>query len=492
MSDRPPQPEPFIRGCLFSSLGDTPYPRANPADAEHLPADVWAAAQVPASVRLELVGDAQAVDIQYRTATGDLGYRGNAAGSTFAAFRGGQKVAEEEAVLGDGLVRLFIPGEPFRPAVIYLPEGMMPTIYSITPLGGTIEPAAMQPRWLVYGDAVAQGWLSSSPSMAWPAVVARKLGLDLCNLGYAGSARAETTSAALLADTPAEAITVAYGINCWNRIPHSTGLMAESIRAFLGVVRSGHPTIPVVVLSPLLRPDAETVPNRLGATMADLRVAMEEAVRECMAAGDNNLFLVEGGSAVGEADLADNVYPGDEGHKRIAAAVGKHLSPLMPTLRQAAESRWTALAGKPLPRPNADGSVVPGVSSARGVSMRSILGLDNPPGSPARAMSASAPAPTWVPPAPAPAHQNPMVVGGTASGTASGTAPVIGAAPAPQTGTVASGVPSTPPVSVAPAVTDAAPSLPPPPPPPSLSSMVSNLAPKLVNDAEARQHQPQR
>ena len=35
----------------------------------------------------------------------------------------------------------------------------------------------------------------------------------------------------------------------------------------------------MVVASPVLRPDAEATPNRLGATLVDLRAAMEEAVR---------------------------------------------------------------------------------------------------------------------------------------------------------------------------------------------------------------------
>jgi lysophospholipase L1-like esterase len=460
-------------------------------------------------VRLELVGDAQAVDIHYRTATGDLGYRGAAAGSTFTVFRGGQKVAEEEAVLGEGLLRLFIPGEPFRPAIIYLPEGMLPTIESITPLGGAIEPASMQPRWLVYGDAVAQGWLASSPSMAWPSVVARKLGLDVCNLAYAGSAHGEIPSAALLADTPAEGITIAYGVNCWNRIPHSAGLMAETIRAFLGVVRSGHPDTPVVVLSPLLRPDAESVPNRLGATMADLRVAMEEAVRECMAAGDNNLFLVEGGTVVGAGDLADGVYPADEGHKRIAAAVGKHLSPLMPALRKAADERWAAFAGRPVPR-SADGALPPGVGVARGISMRSILGLDEPPASapptrvpaPLPPLVAPIPAPGapgvarpsnglaapssgWAHPAPPLLPPNPTVMGGSSPNPV-GTAPVIGAVTT-QGGTEASGAPvgegaspGTPTVSGV------------LPPPPSLVNMVSGFAPRVIPADESPSHEARR
>ncbi len=125
VSVRPPQPEPFLRGAPYLAAGDDPYPRADPADTPRLPADTWHSALIPAGVRFELVGDAEAVDIAYRTTSGNLGYRGDGAGVTFSVWRGGSNVWSEEAVLGDGLVRLPLGSSPSgAPATIYLPEGM--------------------------------------------------------------------------------------------------------------------------------------------------------------------------------------------------------------------------------------------------------------------------------------------------------------------------------------------------------------------------------
>lgn len=344
MSARPEQPEPFIRGCLYPGLSGVAYPRANPAESEHVPSDVWQAAQIPAGVRLEIVGEAQAVRIFYQTTTANFGYRGEGAGCTFSIYRSGQKIAEEEAVLGNGVVQLPLTGEPSRPAVIYLPEGMRPIIRGVEAVGGAIEPAPRQPRWLCFGDATTQGWLASSPALAWPAVNARKLGLDLCNLGYAGSVRTDPAAGIGLADTPAELITISLGVNAWGRFPHTPAMCAEEVRGLISLVRSGHRDSPIVVLSPLLRPDAEDTANRLGATLTELRIAMEEAVRERMIAGDVRLHLVEGSTIVSQSDLADGIYPGDDGHIRIAAAVGKVISPLVAELRDRAEARWAAEA----------------------------------------------------------------------------------------------------------------------------------------------------
>ena len=169
MTSRPEQPEPFIRGAAYPATGEVPYPRANPADTPRLPADIWHAASVPVGVRLELVGDAQAIDIAYRTTSGNLGYRGDGAGVTFSVWRDGSNVWEEEAVLGDGLIRLTLGTVAAdKPAIIYLPEGMQPLIQSLTAVKGEITPAPALPRWLAYGDWTTQGWIASGPSRDGP------------------------------------------------------------------------------------------------------------------------------------------------------------------------------------------------------------------------------------------------------------------------------------------------------------------------------------
>ena len=98
---------------------------------------------------------------------------------------------------------------------------------AITPSGGSIEPAPPQPRWLAYGDSVAEGWSAHAPAGAWPAVCGRQLGLDVVNLGYAGSARGEIASAEQIARVAADVLTVSHGTNCWTRTPHSAAMMRE-------------------------------------------------------------------------------------------------------------------------------------------------------------------------------------------------------------------------------------------------------------------------
>ena len=136
-------------------------------------------------------------------------------------------------------------------------------------------------------------------------------------------------------------VSIAFGLNNWSRVPHTAGLMSEEVRCFLAIVRKGHPDVPIVVVSPTARPDAEDSPNRVGATLAELRLAMEEAVLDWIGEGDKKLYLVEGLSVVDPEDLEDGIYPGDEGHRRLAAAVAKVLVPHLSELQEAARIRWT-------------------------------------------------------------------------------------------------------------------------------------------------------
>ncbi len=158
--------------------------------------------------------------------------------------------------------------------------------------------------------------------MAWPAIVGREHRLDVMNLGYAGAARGEIVSAEHVAGLDAAVISVTHGTNCWTRIPHSVGMFREGLAAFLQVVREGHPETPIVGSSPILRPDAETTENRLGATLQDLRAAMEEVVLDRIHAGDPWLELIPGRAIVTEDQLADAIHPNDEGHRALAAAIG--------------------------------------------------------------------------------------------------------------------------------------------------------------------------
>jgi lysophospholipase L1-like esterase len=322
--------EPYLRGCAWPAGELGAYPRCDPGPlGRRLPADTRASAALPVGVRLELEGACDEIEIAYRTQTRELGYRGAGAGTKFVLFRDGARVSEADAELGEGSVRLAAGGGDGR-VVVYLPEGMRPNVLGVRALGGALRPAPREPRWICYGDSIAEGWCASEPAGAWPHVAARAHALDVVNLGYAGAARGELASAEEIAQLPADVISIAHGTNCWTRTPHSGELLAAGLRAFLDLVRTGHPKTPIVAISPILRADAERVPNKLGATLADLRAAFEAVIEQRRAAGDGRLTLVRGFPLLPRERLPDGIHPDDAGHLQLARALG-------PVLRAAYE-----------------------------------------------------------------------------------------------------------------------------------------------------------
>ena len=130
---------------------DLPYPRADPADLDRLPGDTVGTARLPVGVRLEFVGTAEALELDYQTQTDDLGYRGEGAGTTFTLVTGDETVAVP-AHLGSGSARFALSRlarrDPDQPLVVYLPEGMRP---ASSP--SRAKPASSRPRRGVLGGS---------------------------------------------------------------------------------------------------------------------------------------------------------------------------------------------------------------------------------------------------------------------------------------------------------------------------------------------------
>jgi lysophospholipase L1-like esterase len=310
---RPLDPDEFVRG-LDPSLRLADATRIVPSVAAKLPVDTVGAGRVPAGVHLAMVGDASSVILTVRPGEATSAPAPTVA-DVFTAWSGDRVVARVPAAQE---VVIDLPPRSAHDVVsIYLPEPSGGVVVSMVALGGDLRPAPVGRRWVAYGDSITQGWSVSDVGLAWPSLVARRMGLDLVNLAFAGSARGELPAAVQVSGSGADLVTLSFGTNCWSSIPTDERHIAETMRLFLAVVREGLPDVPVVVVSPIVRPAAESTPNRFGATLHDLRVALEKAVT-VSAQTDGRLVLVPGRDLVDAADLVDGVHPGDAGQAAMA------------------------------------------------------------------------------------------------------------------------------------------------------------------------------
>ncbi|MEV4434399.1 GDSL-type esterase/lipase family protein [Streptomyces sp. NPDC049585] len=207
-----------------------------------------------------------------------------------------------------------------------------------------VEPLSGRGRrvWLHHGSSISQGSSALAPTGTWPAVAAALGGVELINLGLSGNALLDPFTAQAMRDTPADLLSVKIGINITNLDLMRLRAFAPAVHGFLDTIREGHPTTPLLVVSPLLCPIQEDTPGPLTAdidgpkvgfralgdpaepgrlTLTLIRQQLADVV-ERRAAEDPHLHYLDGRSLYGEADFAelplpDALHPDAAGHRRI-------------------------------------------------------------------------------------------------------------------------------------------------------------------------------
>ncbi|MFD3735087.1 GDSL-type esterase/lipase family protein [Streptomyces sp. NPDC058632] len=209
-----------------------------------------------------------------------------------------------------------------------------------------VEPAPDHGRrvWLHHGSSISHGSNASHPTAVWPALAAARGGVELVNLGFSGSALLDPFTARAMRDAPADLISLKIGTNLVNADVMRLRAFTPAVHGFLDTIREGHPTTPLLVVSPTLCPVQEDTPGPLapdfdGGTLRfkatgdpaeraagrlTLNVIRDELARivEQRAADDTNLHYLDGRDLYGEKDYAelplpDEIHPDPAGHRRI-------------------------------------------------------------------------------------------------------------------------------------------------------------------------------
>ncbi|MGW7265210.1 GDSL-type esterase/lipase family protein [Streptomyces sp. NPDC054842] len=208
-------------------------------------------------------------------------------------------------------------------------------------------PGNGRPVWLHHGSSISHGSDAAGPTSTWPALAASLGGVELINLGLGGSALLDPFTARALRDTPADVISVKIGINLVNTDVMRLRAFTPAVHGFLDTVREGHPTTPLLVVSPVLCPIHEDTPGPSGPDFTDLdqgrlrfralgdpaeraagkltlTVIRDELARivEQRSAEDPHLHYLDGRELYGAEDFAelplpDELHPDAATHRRM-------------------------------------------------------------------------------------------------------------------------------------------------------------------------------
>ncbi|MFI0781082.1 GDSL-type esterase/lipase family protein [Streptomyces sp. NPDC021212] len=247
-----------------------------------------------------------------------------------------------------GTVRFSGLPDRVKDVEIWLPYNEITELVALR-TDAAVEPVPEGRRrvWLHHGSSLSHGSDAESPSTTWPALAASLGGVELINLGLGGGALLDPFTARAMRDTPADLLSVKIGINLVNADLMRLRAFAPAVHGFLDTLREGHPTTPLLVVSPLYCPIHEDTPgpcapdfSRISEERFQFRATGDPAERAAgkltltvvrdelarivrqRAADDPHLHYLDGRDLYGEADFAelplpDQLHPDAATHRRI-------------------------------------------------------------------------------------------------------------------------------------------------------------------------------
>lgn len=258
-----------------------------------------------------------------------------------------------ELVRGEADTLLFddlAPGT--KTCELWLPHNAFVELRSLVVDDGTsIEaaPTDTRRRWVHYGSSISHCMEAEEPAGTWPAVAARLVGMSLRNLGVGGQCHLDQFVARTIRDLPeADIVSIKTGINIVNLDSMRERVFAPALHGFLDTIRERRPDVPIVAISPIYCPSAETRPGptipdgegkfvtidgfeqfRNGSlSLVRIREIIAEVVETRRVAGDTALHYVDGLTLFGADDahdLPDDLHPNPAGYRRM----GERFAPVL-------------------------------------------------------------------------------------------------------------------------------------------------------------------
>ncbi len=168
-----------------------------------------------------------------------------------------------------------------------------------------------------YGSSITQGGCAGKVGSCYSNILCRRLDAAQINLGFSGNGRGEPLMAEYIASLSMSAFVLDYDHNA-----PTPEHLAQTHEPFYWIIREAQPELPILLVS---RPDYDKFPEDSAIRRDIIRQTYEKA----LAAGDANVYFIDGETLFGESDrdlcTVDGTHPTDLGFLRMA----DHLEPVL-------------------------------------------------------------------------------------------------------------------------------------------------------------------
>ena len=314
--------------------------------------------RMPSGVRVQLLTDATEISLEALTTTfrfedgepAAVPFQLQVGETLFTDFmaRGHYIKPDQSAPNGFELVRgesdevrfVDLPkGEKY--CEIWLPHNAYVTLQCLNINDGASLmplPTETRKRWVHYGSSISHCMEAKLPSETWPAVAARRAGLSLMSFGVGGQCHLDQFMARTIRDQDCDFISMKIGINIINLDSMKERVFTPAMHGFLDTIREKKPLTPILVISPIYCPSAETRPgptipdssgkfqtnestlNSGSMNLMRVREILHDLVERRSAQGDENLSYFNGLELFDEEDridLPDDLHPNPAGYIRM-------------------------------------------------------------------------------------------------------------------------------------------------------------------------------
>ena len=246
------------------------------------------------------------------------------------------KTARAEAGLQEFECEILVaPTSKMRSYTLNLPlyNGLLSLLVGLDAEAELLEPVSRSDQPLVfYGTSIMQGGCASRPGMCYSTIVGRKLGREVLNYGFSGNGRGEPEVATYLSRVKNPGL---YFIDHQANV--SPDDMRKTLPEFIAILRNAHPEVPIVIKSKVRYAieyfyDVEGFENEAWLKRRESRDFMKQYVAEQTAAGDANIYFMEGEDIQGDDYYecsVDGVHPTDMGFYRMAEAAAAFLKDVL-------------------------------------------------------------------------------------------------------------------------------------------------------------------